>query len=320
MRWVGAAEILQRLGPLEAVAAVERVLHQHLAGTATADPRTIHGRPELPLALMPGSLPESVGLKAITVVEGNPARGLPTVQGVVLLFDGHDGRLLGAVDGPALTAVRTGAIAGYATSVLAREEATTMLLAGAGAQAPFQAAAVLAVRPLQRLLLWNRTGARAEALGRQIARWRPDLRVEVVTDLRAAAPLADVITLVTGATQPLLGRGDVRDGCHINAMGSYQPGRREVATDLVAAARVFADTVAGCLDEAGDLIQPIAEGRLDPGSVLPLAAAGPGDRTRLTLMKSVGSALFDLICAQWLLAQPPPPAGGDAPALWPPLP
>ncbi len=320
MRWIGASEVLQRLGPLEAIAAVERVLRDHRAGTATADPRTIHGRPDLPLALMPGSLPGVVGLKAITVVERNPARGLPTVQGVVLLFDGRDGRLLGAVDGPALTAVRTGAIAGYATRVLARADATTMLLAGAGAQAPFQAAAVLAVRPIERLLLWNRTESGAVALGRQLARWRPALRLEVVADLRAAAPLADVVTLVTGATLPLLDRDDVRDGCHVNAMGSYQPGRREVSSELVAAAQVFADTVEGCLDEAGDLLQPIAEGRLDPGRVRPLAAAEPADRPRLTLMKSVGSALFDLVCAQWLLAQPPPVAGEQGPSLWPPTP
>ena len=302
LRWIGASDVDRWLSPSEARAAIAKALCENQAGRAGAAPRVIDRSTAAPLALMPGHFAGTVGLKAITLVEGNPGRGMPAIQGLVLLFDQSDGRLLGAVDGPSLTTIRTAAIAGFATSVLAAVGASSMLLVGAGAQGLPQVEAVLAVRPIRRLAIWNRTPEKARNLAELVAARHPELAVEVASELRRASLLADVITLATGAAEPLIDLEDVKAECHINAMGSYQPDRRELGSALVSAALIYADTVDGCLAEAGDLMIPIAEGRLPPGKVRALATAVPQSGPSLTVMKSVGSAIFDLACAHRLLA------------------
>jgi ornithine cyclodeaminase len=298
MRWIPGEEVLRLLTPLEAIAGVLNALEGERTKVAHGGPRRTYGSPELPLLIMPGMVPGALGLKAITLAEGNPERGLPTIQGLVVLFDSRDGHLIGACDGPALTAARTAAIAGYATQVLATPDSETMLLVGAGTQAAFQVAAVAAVRPITRVLLWNRTPSRRDGLAATLAHWNGALRIETVSDLGSAAQEADVITLVTASTEPLLCLANTKPGCHVNAMGSYQPHRREVASDLVLNSVVFADTVEGCREEAGDLLIPARDGELDWSDVRPLFSADASFRSQRTLLKSVGSAIFDLSCAQ----------------------
>lgn len=301
MRWISAAEVTQRLTPRGAIDAVADALAEHQAGAAAASGRVIDSSSGTDLALMPGHVGAAIGFKAITLSESNPALGLPTIQGVVVAFSRTTGALLGVVDGPSLTGLRTAAIAGVATRILAPELASTMLMVGAGAQAPHQIEAILAVRPIQRVLIWNRSLQRAEELARTTAERHPGVAVEVVASLRGAAREAQVITLATASVNPLLFLEDLSFPCHINAMGSYRPDRRELDSSLVAAARVYADTVEGCLEEAGDLIIPIAEGRLSPASIQPLQSARREAGVPVTVMKSVGSAIFDLACAARLL-------------------
>ncbi len=302
LRWIGAAEVGRWLGPQEAMAAIASALLEHEAGRATSGERVIDRSSEVALALMPGRYLGTVGLKAITLVESNLTRGLPTLQGLVVVFDNEDGRLLAAVEAESLTAIRTAALAGFATNVLAPPDASTMLLVGAGAQGLGQVEAVVAVRPIRRLMIWNRTVTKAHALADRVRTAHPGLSVEVAGELSEAARDADVITLATAAELPLLDRGDIKAQCHLNAMGSYRPDRRELGSDLVAAARVYADTLEGCLAEAGDILIPIAEGRLSADQVRPLAAAKVSADHPLTVMKSVGSAIFDLACARRLIS------------------
>lgn len=301
MRWVGPEEVEALLPPPAAAAAVEEALRQLAAGRAGTSGRQFLGSGGTPLGLMPGYVDGHVGLKALTVVESNRARRLPTIQGVVLVFDDRTGALRGAVDGPALTALRTAAIAGLATRLLAIEGARVLLMVGAGAQSAAQVEAVLAERAVEEVLIWNRSAAGAEGLAAAVARRHPGLRARAMSDLPAAAGRADVITLATSSPEPLLGRAGLRPHCHLNAMGSYRPDRRELASDLMEAAAVYADTVEGCLAEAGDVLIPISEGRMRAAEVRPLLASAAGDRERLTVMKSVGSAIFDLACAAQIL-------------------
>jgi alanine dehydrogenase len=301
VRWVGADEIRSRLSPIEAIEAVADALAAQVAGGASAGMRVIEPGPGLELALMPGQVGSVLGLKAITISESNPKVGLPTIQGAVVVFNADSGALLGVVDGAGLTGLRTAAIAGYATRMLASEAASTLLVAGAGAQAPYQIEAALAVRPIRQLLLWNRTRSRAEALAVATGELHPELQIEVVADIRRAASRADVITLATAAEMPLLFAEDLRSPSHINAMGAYRPDRREVDASVVTAATVYADTIAGCLAEAGDLMIPISQGLLTAAEIRPLATAKRAPGQGITLMKSVGSAIFDLACAARLL-------------------
>lgn len=301
MRWVGADEVRSGLPPPVAIDAVETALGQLASGRAGTSGREFSGTVDTPLAVMPGYADGCLGLKVITVVEANPARGLPMIQGVVVVFAEGTGELVGIVDGPSLTAVRTAAIAGAATRRLAVPDAQSLLMVGAGAQGPAQVEAVMAVRPIIDVAIWNRTLERARALAVQVAELHPEATVRVAGDLQEAAAQADVITLATATSNPLLRLDGLRPHCHVNAMGAYQPDRRELSTELVAAAHVYADTVEGCLSEAGDLLIPIAEGRLERDSVRSLTESRPEDRERLTVMKSVGSAIFDLACAARLL-------------------
>jgi ornithine cyclodeaminase/alanine dehydrogenase-like protein (mu-crystallin family) len=297
VRWLGAEEVARALPPLTAIEVVEQALEQLADGRAGTSGRQFHGTEGTPLAVMPGYAAGCVGLKVISVVERNRSRSLPTIQGAVVVFQEDTGKLLGVVDGPSLTAIRTAAIAGAATQRLAAPQASSFLMVGAGAQARAQVEAVLAVRPIAEVTIWNRTPAPAADLRDWVSGRHRGLVVRVTDGLQEAAGNADVITLATSSRLPLLSVTGLRPHCHINAMGAFRPDRREVATDVVEAAAIYADTVEGCLAEAGDLLIPMAEGRLDPSRVRSLRESGPGDQGRLTVMKSVGSAIFDLASA-----------------------
>ena len=302
MRWFSAEEVARALPPLTAMEVVDQTLEQLARGQAGTDGRQFRGTEATPLAIMPGYAAGCVGMKIISVVEGNRSRGLPTIQGAVVAFEEGTGKLLGVVDGPSLTAIRTAAIAGSATRRLSLPTARTFLMVGAGAQARSQIEAVLSVRPITRLTLWNRTAALADDLRGWVCQRHPDLDVRVALDLQDAAREADVITLATSSPTPLLGAAGLRPHCHINAVGAFRPDRRELATDVVEAACLYADTLEGCLSEAGDFLIPMAEGRLDPARVRSLRDSAPADQGKLTVMKSVGSAVFDLASAARVLA------------------
>ena len=295
--WIGPDEVRRLLRPDVARAAVADVLRGLRDGDAGSAERHFEGPAAMPLGVMVGFSAAHVGLKTITVVPGNRARGIPTIQGVVVLFEIDTGTPVAAMDGTTLTTIRTAAIAGYATDRLATTDAREMVMVGAGAQASDQVAAVLDVRPIERVKIWNRTRSHAERLVMALAVRYPDLTLEVADDLSAATRGADVISLATNSKEWLVDRSALASHCHLNAMGSFRPDHRELASDVIAAADVFVDTLAGCLEEAGDILTPIAEGRLSVEAVKPLWEADETSRARLTVLKSVGSASFDIACA-----------------------
>jgi len=298
--WYPADRLAELLPPAAAILAVGAALH---ARRAAATPDPVRQRLEsghTTLLTMPAAASWGLGVKVLTLTEGNRERGRATIEGVMLCFDGDDGRLIGILDGARLTALRTAAVAGWATDRLASPGAHHLVVAGAGAQALAQVDAVCAVRPITRVTCWNRTSERAGLLADQVRRGHPAISVLVADDLREAVATADVVTLVTASRTPLLERRDLPERCHLNAMGAHQPDARELGSDVIAAAAVFADTVEGCLMEAGDLLIPIAEGLLTRDQVHELADAGPA-AAGFTVMKSVGTASFDLACARSVL-------------------
>ncbi len=312
MRWIADAEVRRRLDVATAIALVDRALQSYRLGRAEAAPRTVLEHDGSSLVVMPGRVEGVRGLKVLSIRPQNRAQGLPTTQGLVVVLDGLSGQPLGTLAADALTRIRTAAIAGQATRALAPEDATTMFLAGAGAQARDQVEAVLAVRPIRQVLLWNRSRQGAEALAQALTRAHPEILCEVVGEPREACR-AQVVTLATSACEPLLGPADVAERCHINAMGSFRPHCRELSGELVAGCRIYADTLPGCLEEAGDLLLPLEAGLIKREQVSELAEARPGPSPR-TLMKSVGSAIFDLACAAWLLQDDRRPHGLGADA------
>jgi ornithine cyclodeaminase len=263
-------------------------------------PRTVHGFHEVLLGIMGGYSDGALVVKVFSAAPPTEGLSAPRIQGAVLAFDSGTGALRAVIDGPTVTGLRTAALAGVATDLLARRDATEFLMVGAGDQAPYQIDAVMLVRSIKRLKLWSRHRSRAEALGKAVQERYPSVEVRVVQEVSAEARSADIITLATASRTPLLHRSDVGPHCHVNAIGAFEPDSRELASDLVAEALIFVDTLEGCLREAGDLLIPIREGMLGVDEIRSLREANQGLCDRLTVFKSVGSGVFDAACVAWL--------------------
>jgi ornithine cyclodeaminase len=208
------------------------------------------------------------------------------------------------MDGRYITEARTAAVSAASTKHLARREARVLAILGTGVQARSHAAAMLCVRPFDEIRIWGRRADHAAALAAELA---PSLRVRVdaVPTAHDAADGADVIALVTASPTPVLTRADVRGGAHICAVGACRPNQREMDTALVTASRVFVDSRAGALAEAGDLVIPIQEGAFDAGHIAAelgdvFGGRAEGRRTpdEITVFKSLGMAVEDVAAAR----------------------
>jgi ornithine cyclodeaminase len=234
--------------------------------------------------VMPGRLDDVIAVKVVSTAPGHPA-------GIVVVF-GPDGTPLGLVHGPTLTAIRTGAVCGLATALLAPEEARTMAMLGAGAMAYDQIQAVRAVRPIDRVIIWSRNPVNARMLAEMVGG-------EHVEDADEAAAQADVISCATPATSPIFSESSAREGSHVNAIGAFTPEMVELAPDLLERAYVVVDDLEAASSEAGDLIQA---GRL-PNTTLRelLAGTSPEIGEDVTVFKSVGVAAQDVAAAHLAL-------------------
>ncbi len=260
------------------------------------------------MLLMPAYVPaaQALGFKVVSVFEGNSARGLPTISAMVCLLDESTGVPSAILNGAYLTALRTGAISGAATDLLAREDARHLVVIGAGAQGLTQAAAVAAVRPIEKITVVDVSPESLERYRQQIAEDWPDLadRVETTSDAGVVAQ-ADVICTATTSRTPVFSDGDVRPGTHINAIGAFTPEMQELPEETVARATIVVDQIEAVLEEAGDFIIPIAKGTLDKGRLERelgrIVAGEAGARTtvdEITLFKSVGNAVQDVTVAR----------------------
>jgi ornithine cyclodeaminase len=228
------------------------------------------------------------GVKLVSVFPGNEARGIASVQGLYLLFDGTNGLPLLCVDGAALTLRKTAANSGLAASFLARRDSSTLLMVGAGAMAPHLIAAHAAVRPIRRVLIWNRTAARAEALARDLD--LPKVKASVVGDLAAAV-------------------GEAEPGQHLDLVGGYREDMREADDAAVARSRIFVDARFTAAAHAGDISQPLAAGLIADADITDTFQLARGERpgrqneAEITLFKSGGGGHEDLGTAQYLLSR-----------------
>jgi alanine dehydrogenase len=229
---------------------------------------------------MPGRAGSASGVKVVSVVPGNPV-------GLVVVFD-SEGRPLGLVDGPTLTAIRTGAGAGLATRLLARKDAAVLAMMGAGAMAFDQIEAVRTVRPIQRILVWSRNPLTASALADRVGG-------EAVSEPGDGVGVADIISTATPSRRPLFEDEAVKSGTHINAIGAYTPEMCEIPAETVRRAYVVVDDLDAAESEAGDLLQAERPPVCTIGDVL--AGRHPQIGEDVTLFKSVGIASQDVAAA-----------------------
>jgi ornithine cyclodeaminase len=265
------------------------------------------------LLLMPAWDASSLGVKIVTVFPRNPARGLASVSALYLLLDAASGHPLALIDGEALTLRRTAAASALASLYLSRPDARTLLVVGPGRLAPHMVAAHCAVRPIERVLVWGRDRARAEAL---CAEFRDqDLHAESCADLGAGLAQADIVTCATTAREPVVRGALVRPGTHVDLVGAFTPEMRESDDALMAKASVFVDTRAGALREAGDIMHSIDGGAIGREHVRAELAelctgrhAGRQATDEITVFKSVGTALEDLCAARLVYERVTTPA------------
>jgi alanine dehydrogenase len=248
---------------------------------------------------MPGYLEESgaLGAKIVSVFQKNPQRGLPSINGIVLLLDPETGVPMAIMDGTYLTALRTGAGSGAATRVLARQDARVLAVYGAGGQARAQIDAVRAVRDIREVRIVSRTGESARVLAAEL----DGVEARAVDDPAEAAGGADVICAATTSSEPVFPADAAGPGVHVNGVGSFTPDMQEIAGELLLRARVFVDARDAALEEAGDLIIPIRDGLFgedhivaDIGEVLDGRAEGRTSADQITYFKSVGNAVQDV--------------------------
>ena len=258
--------------------------------------------------LMPGELRQAgvFGAKLVSLFPENPARGVPTVQGHIVLFDGANGAPLALVEAGSVTAIRTAAASGAATRQLAKPDASSLVLLGCGAQAATHLEAMLAVRPVREVRVWGRSPERAESFA--CSRPRPDgVRMTACADASEAVNGADLVCTVTDSHTPIL-RGEwLAAGAHVNLVGAHKAAAREADGAVMGRARVFTEITEFALAEAGDLLLAIDEGHLSAadiageiGEVIDGKVPGRLRADEITVYKSLGNTAQDLAAAHYV--------------------
>ena len=302
-----ASEVAALLDLPSCMAAIEEVLRRHAAGE-TLPPRILGlhadgGGLHVKAAGVRAPAPRLV-VKMNANFPGNPERfGLPTIQGVLVLFDGADGRPLAVLDSMELTALRTAATSALAARHLARADARTLLVCGCGRQGAMHARALCGVLPIARVLLWDLDGRQAERLAAELAPALAGVAVEAAADLAAALAACDACATCTPARAFFVRREDVRPGTFIAAVGADDHGKQELDPCLVAASTLVVDALPQCA-ELGELQHAVAAGLLaadqvhaDLAQVVAGVRPGRTSTDEITIFDSTGTALQDLAAA-----------------------
>jgi len=247
-------------------------------------------------------------LKSICVIPGNPARGLDAHQGTVTLFDGETGVPTAILDASAITEIRTAAVTAVATGALARTDARTLAILGAGVQGRAHLEALAPVRGFEHVRIYAPTRAHAQAVADAAGQER--FEVTVAPSAEDAVRGADVVVAATNAREPVFARAWLKPGAHVNAVGASTPRAREIDTATVAASALFCDSRESVRNEAGEFQLAVREGaitgeehiRAELGEVLTGSAPGRRDDGELTLFRSLGIAVEDLAAAETAVA------------------
>ena len=255
------------------------------------------------LGLMPshrGGQSKLWALKSVAIFPSNAALGLDLHQGFVALFDGETGATRAIMNAGGITAVRTAAVSGVATRLLARDDVRTLAILGTGIQARAHLDAMQAVREFERVVAWGRTPGRFADLD----------EVEEVSSAEEAVRAADVLVTATSAAEPVVQREWLRPGVHVNAVGSSIPTTRELDTQTMVDASLFVDRRESTVSEAGDFLFPQREGAIGPddiraeiGELVLGTASGRRSPEEITVFKSLGLAVEDLAAAEYVLAR-----------------
>ena len=242
-------------------------------------------------------------LKTVAVFPDNPKRGLDAHQGTVTLFDGETGEVRALMNASAITAIRTAAVSAVATRLLAREDSTELGILGAGVQARSHLEALRLVRDLDQVRIFSPTAEHAESLAAETG-------AKAVTSAEEAVRGADVVVTATSSVEPVLERGWLKDGAHVNVVGGRPPQMRELDTATVADSSFFVDRRESAEAEAYDYRDALESGAIGPdhikgeiGEVLIGSVPGRTSSDELTVFRSLGLAVEDLAAAEYVVSR-----------------
>jgi len=304
--FVSAAEVARLLPYRECIPLMREAM---IALSEGRTAQLLRGILDLPLGrafgVMPGALLDDggFGAKLVSIYPDNFAKGGPSHQGVVVLFDGASGAPAAVLDAGEITAIRTAAASAAATDALARPDASRLAILGYGEQAWRHVEAIRLVRDIERVTVWGRSPAKAEAFARRAG-------AGVAASVEAAVDGADIICTVTAAAEPILFGRWVADGCHVNAVGSGRAGPAEIDNALVARSRFIADHRDGVLAQGAEFLRARAAGLVgddhvlgEIGEVMAGRLAGRRGAGDVTVYKSLGSIVQDLAAARHILGK-----------------
>lgn len=243
-----------------------------------------------------------LGVKLVTIMPGNMKRRLPAVVSTYMLYDAVTGEQLALMDGNTLTSRRTVATSALAAKYLSREDASSLVILGAGRVGSLIADAYVAVRPVRRIVIWDIHHEQADRLDSSLR--DRGLPAESTADIKTAIEAADIVSAATLATAPVI-RGEwLKPGAHVDLVGAFTPDMLEADDEVMRRSSIYIDSTVA-VEEAGELIKPLAAGVIGHnallGTLTDLCRNNEFARTnpdQITCFKSVGSGLADLAAAQ----------------------
>ena len=265
---------------------------------------------------MPGKISsesDKIGIKIVSVYPGNSLINLPSVPSTMITIDEKTGIVNGIIDGTYLTALRTAALQGAATDLLANKDSKIATLIGTGGQAFEQARALLTIRNLSELRVVARNFEKTKKFVEKLKAELIDFSTDIIAyeNVNEATIDSDIITTVTTSTTPTFSSKHLKQGVHINGIGSFTYDMVELPTEIINSNnKIYFDTKDGVLSEAGDILQPLENQLIlhedfkgELGALVLNSIEGRKSKTEITIFKSVGSAVFDIACADYIIKE-----------------
>lgn len=304
----------ERIGALIPISDLIDAIEREFLASHVIPPRLVAkvpggGGDRLFLGMPAFDIAGGAAIKLTMLYPDNRGKGLPVNQAVIVVF-GENGEPAAMLDGTIITHLRTSAASALASRYLSREDSRHLLVVGTGALAPHMAIAHCSVRPIDCVSLWGRNEAHAQDIARKVrAKLDSSIEVQVCSDLATTVPQADIVSCATSAAEPIVQGKWLKPGTFVDLVGSFSPTAREVDDDVVRTARLFVDTFAGALEEAGDILEPMSRGVIGrddlAGELADLISGkvqGRRSAAEITLFKSVGTAIEDLAAAKLIVA------------------
>ena len=291
----------------ELISTLEKAHVQYSTGKAVMPVRLVVPLPQIQgrVTSMPGFLNEdkALGMKVVTYFQENPKRNLPAILGTIMLFSAETGKMIAAMDGSYITAIRTACASAMATKALANAKTSALGILGAGVQARAHIEALARVRKIERIKIYSPSGTSAAAIKKDLEA-AMKIAIAIAEDAEDAVRDADLLVTGTTAKEPVVKNAWLKAGVHINAVGSHRPDYREIDGATMARAKVVVDSREAIMAECGDILLAIKEKAISEnhlhgeiGEVLAGTKPGRSSASEVTLYKSVGIAIQDVATA-----------------------